>query len=48
MEGSSTSMGGWNTTLPNNIPIKAQKSQEVANSLEKLIIVKEIFQDISK
>jgi hypothetical protein len=41
-------MGGWNTTLPNTTPIKAQKSQEVANSLEKLIIVKEIFQDISK
>jgi hypothetical protein len=41
-------MGGWNTTLPNTTPIKTQKSQEVTNSLEKLIIVKEIFQDISK
>jgi hypothetical protein len=50
-EGPSTSMEGCNTTLPsmpNTIPMDAQKSQEVVNSQEKLIIVKEIFLDINK
>ncbi len=50
-KGPSTSMEGWNTTwldMPNTIIIKAQKSQEVLNSQEKLIIVEEILHDISK
>jgi hypothetical protein len=44
-------MEGWNTTwprMPNITPIKAQKFQEVVNSHKKLIIIEEIFQDISK
>jgi hypothetical protein len=46
-----TSMEGWNTTwsgMLNNIPVDAQKSKEVVNSQGKLIIVEEIFLDISK
>ncbi len=46
-----TSMKGWNTTwlgMPNIIFVEAQKSQEVTNSQEKLITVKEIFLDIGK
>jgi hypothetical protein len=44
-------MEGWNRTwlgMPNTILIEAQKYQEVVNSQENLIIVGEIFQDISK
>jgi hypothetical protein len=44
-------MKGWNTTwlgMPNIIFVEAQKSQEVTNSQEKLITVKEIFLDIGK
>ncbi len=47
----STSMEGWNITwpsMPNIIHVEAQKSQEVVNSQEKLIIVEEIFLDIGK
>jgi hypothetical protein len=35
-------MEGWNTTwpdMPNTIPIKTQKSQEVMNSQKKLITI---------
>jgi hypothetical protein len=41
-EGPSTSVEGWNTTwpgMPNTTFVEAQKSQEVMNSQEKLIIV---------
>ncbi len=44
-------MEGWNTTwldMPNTIIVKAQKSQEVVNSQENLIIIEKILQDISK
>jgi hypothetical protein len=44
-------MEGWNTTwsgMPNITPMEAQKSQEVVNSEEKLITIKEIFLDIGK
>jgi hypothetical protein len=44
-------MEGWNTTwpsMPNTIPMESQKSQDVVNSQEKLIIVEEIFLDIDK
>jgi hypothetical protein len=44
-------MEGWNTTwpgMPNTTLVEAQKSQEVVNSQDKLIIVEEIFLDISK
>jgi hypothetical protein len=44
-------MEGWNTTslgMPNTTIVEVQKYQEVVNSQEKLIIVKEIFLDISK
>jgi hypothetical protein len=34
--------------MPNTILVGAQKSQEVVNSHEKLIIIKEIFLDIGK
>jgi hypothetical protein len=34
--------------MPNATFVEAHKSQEVVNSQEKLIIVKEIFVDISK
>jgi hypothetical protein len=43
-------MEGWNATwlsMPNNKPIDTQKFQEVVNSRGKLIIVEEIFLDIS-
>jgi hypothetical protein len=42
IEGPSTSVEGWNTTwpgMPNTTFVEAQKSQEVMNSQEKLIIV---------
>ncbi len=44
-------MEGWNTTwlgMPNITPVDTQKPQEVMKSQGKLIIVKEIFLDISK
>jgi malate synthase len=44
-------MEGWNTTwlnMPNTTHVDAQKFQEVVNSQEKLIIVKEIFLKINK
>ncbi len=44
-------MDEWNTTWSNMLNItlvEAYKSQEGVNSQEKLIIVKEIFLDISK
>jgi hypothetical protein len=44
-------MEGWNTTWPsmlNTTLVETQKSHEVVNSQEKLIIVKEIFLDIGK
>jgi len=44
-------MEGWNTTwpsIPNTIPMEAQKSQEVVNSQEKLITLKKIFLNIGK
>jgi len=44
-------MEEWNITwlsMPNTIPVKTQKSQEVENLQEKLITIEEIFQDISK
>jgi hypothetical protein len=44
-------MDGWNTTwpsMPNTIPMETHKYQEVVNSLENLVIVKEIFLDIGK
>jgi hypothetical protein len=50
-KGPSTSMEGWNTTwlgMPNVIFVKTQKYQEVVISQENLIIIKEIFQDISQ
>ncbi len=50
-KGRSTSMEGWNTTwpsMPNIIPMEAQKYQKVVNSHEKLIIVEEIFLYIGK
>jgi uncharacterized protein (DUF305 family) len=46
-----TQTKGWNTTwlgMPNINPMEAQKSQEVVNSQEKLITIKEIFLDIGK
>jgi hypothetical protein len=49
-KGPSTSMEGWNTTwlgMPNVILVKTQK-YEVVISQENLIIIKEIFQDISQ
>ncbi len=51
IEGPSTSMEGWNITwsgMPNIIHVEAQKSQEVVNSQQKLIIVEDIFLDIGK
>ncbi len=50
-KGPSTSMEGWNITwlgMPNVILLKTQKYEEVVISQEKLIIIKEIFQDISQ
>jgi hypothetical protein len=44
-------MEGWNTTwlgMQNTTPTEAQKSQDVVNSQEKLITVKEIFLNIGK
>jgi len=44
-------MQAWNTTcssMPNTTPTKAQKSQDVMNSQEKLITIEEIFLDIVK
>jgi len=44
-------MEGRNTTwlgMPNIILMETQKYQEVMNSQEKLIIIEEIFMDISK
>jgi hypothetical protein len=44
-------MEGWNTTwpgMPNTTHVEAHKSQEVVNSQNKLIIVEEIFLNISK
>jgi hypothetical protein len=44
-------MEGWNITwlgMPNVILLKTQKYEEVVISQEKLIIIKEIFQDISQ
>jgi hypothetical protein len=44
-------MEQWNTTwlgMPNIIFVEAQKSQEVVNSKEKLIIVEKIFLNINK
>jgi hypothetical protein len=44
-------MEGCNTTwlgMPNTIPMKAYKFQEVMNSQEKLIAIKEIHLDIGK
>jgi hypothetical protein len=44
-------MEGWNTTwpgMPNTTSMEAHKSQEVINSKENLIIVEEMFLDISK
>ncbi len=42
IKGPSTSMEGWNTTwpgMPNTTLVEVQKSQEVVNSQENLIIV---------
>ncbi len=50
-EGPSTSMEGWNTTQSGILIttfIKTQKSQEVVDSQEKLIVKEESFQDICK
>jgi len=50
-EGPSTSLEGWNTTwlgMPNITLVETKKSQDVMNSQEKLIILEEIFLDISK
>ncbi len=50
-KGPSTSMEGWNTTqlgMLHITSIETHKFQKVVLSQEKLIIVKEIFQDISK
>ncbi len=50
-KGPSTSIEGWNTTwpsMPNATLGEAHKSQEVVNSQEKLITIKEIFLDIGK
>jgi hypothetical protein len=44
-------MGGWNTTcsgMPNTTPTEAQKSQDVMNSQEKPIKIKEIFLNNAK
>jgi hypothetical protein len=44
-------MEGWNATwpgMPNTTLVEIQKFQEVVNSQEILIIVKEIFLDIGK
>jgi hypothetical protein len=44
-------MEEWNITwlsMPNTIFVETQKSQEVVNLQEKLITIKEKFQDISK
>jgi hypothetical protein len=44
-------MEGWNTTwssMPNITPVAAHKYQEVVNSQEKLITIKEMFLDIGK
>jgi hypothetical protein len=44
-------MEGWNITcssMPNTTPMKAQKSQDVMNSQEKPIRIKENFLDITK
>ncbi len=51
-EGSSTPIKGWNTMwprMPDTTPfMKPQKPQEYIISQSKLILIKEIFQDISK
>jgi hypothetical protein len=44
-------MEGWNTTwlgMPNTTPMDAHKYQEIVNPQGKLIIVEEIFPNISK
>ncbi len=50
-KGPPTSTKGWNTTwlgMPNTILVGTQKFHEVVNSQGKLIIVEELFLDISK
>jgi hypothetical protein len=44
-------MERWNTTwssMPNTTHVDAQKSQEMVNSQQKVITIKEIFLDIGK
>jgi hypothetical protein len=44
-------MEGWNITwpsMPNTTPMESHKYQELMNSQEKLITIKEIFLDIGK